>query len=117
MASNMKKRIGARVRSARTMRSMTQEQLAERIARTVEALSNIERGVSLPRIETLERLSRHLTLPLKDFFDDPDGHRAGSSRRAALELQLRLLLRELSDKDLEIAVGQVALLSKARQRA
>ena len=96
---------------------MTQEQLAERIDRTVEALSNIERGISLPRIETLERLSQQLALPLRDFFDDLDNPRAGSSRRAALELQLRLLLRELSDKDLEIAVGQIALLSKARQRA
>ncbi len=112
MIRDLKRRIGARIRAARARSEFTQEQLAERIDRTVEAVSNIERGISLPSVETLERLGRELDVPLKEFFEDWDDRRKLSPRRIELEARLRELTRKLSDGDLEIALGQIALLTK-----
>ena len=44
MANNLKTYLGAKVREARHAKGLTQEQLAERIEKTVETVSNIERG-------------------------------------------------------------------------
>lgn len=110
MSSTLKQRIGIRLKAARIGRSLTQEQLADKIGRTVEAISNIERAVSLPSIETLERLSRHLDVPLKDFFDDAKSSRE-SARKTELKSQMRDLMDSLNDRDLEVAVRQLSALA------
>jgi transcriptional regulator with XRE-family HTH domain len=47
-----------RLQAARRQRGLTQEELAFKINKTAESISNIERGIQLPSIETLARLSR-----------------------------------------------------------
>jgi len=64
--------------------------LAARTERSTEAVSNVERGVSLPTLDTLERLAEALGAPLSFFFDVSD--EAASPRRAEIEIQVRLLL-------------------------
>ena len=44
----MKKKIGLRIKAIRQAAKMTQEVLAERCDVSVEAISNIERGVNYP---------------------------------------------------------------------
>ena len=61
--------IGARVRTFRKRRGLTQEELAGRIGRSAEALSVLERGRSTPTLPVLSRLSEELAVPLRDFFD------------------------------------------------
>ena len=60
--------IGARVRTLRKRRGLTQAELAGRIGRSVEALSVLERGRSTPTLPVLGRLSEELAVPLRDFF-------------------------------------------------
>lgn len=51
-----KEAIGYRIKLAREQAGLTQEQLAERIGRSTQFISTIERGVAGPSIETVIRL-------------------------------------------------------------
>jgi transcriptional regulator with XRE-family HTH domain len=114
MAMTLQDAIGEKVKAARARKGLTQEQLASEIDRTTEAISNIERGVSLASIETLERLSRALEVPLKEFFDDAGYFRQISRRRFNLEAELRELGRGLDDRDLALAVALVRVVASKR---
>lgn len=111
MAMDLKRTVGKRVRFARKQAGLTQEMLAERIERAVETVSNLERGHTLPTLDTLERVSRALDVPIKDFFETDEGT---SPRRAELRLQMHALLNELGDAEFSIAVGLVQVLATAR---
>ncbi len=109
---DLKHSLGARIRAFRQLRNLTQEQVATEVERTPEAISNIERGRSLPSLETLERLARSMNIPLAEFFEE---ERTGLTRqRIEQEAKLRLLSQSLEDEDLEIAVGQAEVLHKVR---
>ena len=116
MASDLKRKIGIRVRVARRHRAMTQEDLAGAIDRTVETVSNIERGRTLPSIDTLEQLGTKLDIPLRDFFAIGEGYKSANRRRYELEGRLLEAIRSLSDQDAEIAVGQIEMIAKVRGR-
>jgi transcriptional regulator with XRE-family HTH domain len=100
-----KKRIGIQIRELRKAKGLTQDELAGMIDRSTEALSNLERGVSLPGIDTLERLSDKLGVQLKDFF----AHQQlkVTARRAELVARLMATATALSDKQLSLAVAQI----------
>lgn len=61
--------FGVRLKQLRKEKKLTQEELAVRIGRSVDALSNIERGKSLPNFTTIEQLAQALDVPLKNLFD------------------------------------------------
>lgn len=115
MATDLKRRIATRVRVARRNRGVTQEQLAEAVDRTVETISNIERGRTLASLDTLEKVAKRLNIPMRDFFDDA-GRGTLARRRYELESRLVEIVRALTDVDAEIAVGQLEVLAKARRR-
>lgn len=102
--------IGARIKALRERRGLTQERLAELIDRSVDAVSQLERGVTAPSFETLQRLSAGLEVPVKEFFDGEDG--SGTARRAALMATLLDVARSLSDDDLDIGVKQIEALAR-----
>ncbi|NVJ93343.1 MAG: helix-turn-helix transcriptional regulator [Methylocystaceae bacterium] len=111
---DLKHSLGARVRAFRQLRNLTQEQVAAEVERTPEAISNIERGRSLPSLETLDRLARVMGIPLVEFFEQ---ERTGLTRqRIEQEAKLRILSQSLGDEDLEIALGQAEVLHKVRAR-
>ncbi|KNY10072.1 hypothetical protein AKG11_33105 [Shinella sp. SUS2] len=103
--------VGVRVKTARRLRGMSQADLAAQIERTLDAVSAIERGKSLPNIETLNRLSRVLGIPAKDFFDDST--ESSSPRRAAHLAEITMLLRDFSDAKLLTATELIRALAKA----
>ena len=47
---------------------MTQERFAETLDISVDFLSLMERGVSAPSFETLERMAKRLRLPVAELF-------------------------------------------------
>ncbi len=104
-----KHRVGLRVRAVRRARGITQEELGGLIGRSTDAVSNLERGVNLPSFETLERLSRELGVPIREFFDFPED-RGLDARREELLARLADLARSLNDADLGVAVRQVEAL-------
>ncbi len=62
-------KLGLRVRFLRIRRGMTQENLAERINRSVDMVSKIETGATGPSFESLKRLSGALEVSMYDLFD------------------------------------------------
>lgn len=105
---SLKNRVGKRIKDLRGQKKLSQEQLAELIERSVDAISNLERGISLPNFETLERLSVALAVPVREFFEV---HEEQSMHRASLLARLVDLGRSLTDRDLEVAVRQVEVLT------
>ena len=105
---NLKQRVGAKIKQLRKEKKLSQEQLAEYIDRSVDAVSQIERGVSLPSAETLEKLSVHLFVPVSELFTYGDGQT--DEYRAKLMEELLHTARFLRDEDLAIAVKQIKAL-------
>jgi transcriptional regulator with XRE-family HTH domain len=107
---SLQRRFAARIREIRRLRGLTQQQLAERINRSTNAISSLERGLSLPTFETLERLADALNAPVREFFDtdavDPD------PKREALPTALKTSARGLSLDDLAFAQSMLDLLAK-----
>lgn len=98
--------IGLRAKRARERAGFTQERLAELIERTKEAVSNIERGVNLPTIDTLERICGATEVPISFMFEDP------ASDRATIDLKARLdtAFFRLNNDSAKIAVEMIELL-------
>jgi transcriptional regulator with XRE-family HTH domain len=72
MTDDFKKLVGKRIREARKAKGLTQEELAEAIDKTVETVSNIERGVKLPGLATLENIRKVLGVKLSQLVDSSD---------------------------------------------
>lgn len=113
MTKDLKRQIGRQIAKARLARGFTQAKLAELTGRSVEAISNLERGKSFPSVETLHSLSQHLAVPVRDLFKE--GKR-NIDRRARLELKARGMLHLLTDEFLEIAIEQLVVLVKRGAR-
>jgi transcriptional regulator with XRE-family HTH domain len=111
---NLKQHVGTKVKAARLKRGLTQERLGELVDKTAESVSNIERGHVLPPLDTLERLARHLDVPMAFFFDDLDRGRSVTRNRLELEHRLRGLGETLSDADLRLAVAMVETIKTER---
>lgn len=104
MAVNLKQHVGMKVKAARTKRGLTQEQLAERIDKTAESVSNIERGHVLAPLDTLNRIAQELAVPMTFFFEDLESARLVARNRLELEHRLRALGEDLTNDELRLAV-------------
>ena len=116
MATDLKQTLGRRVKAAREALRLTQEELAGRIERTPEALSNIERGHSVPSLDTLEKLSTHLGVPIGEFFEAAKEMAGKSPRRIGLETDARQVIKRLTDTNLEVALKQLQALADSQPK-
>lgn len=105
---DIRTRVALRIRTIRKARGLTQEDLAEMIERSVDALSNIERGVSLAGYDTLERLAEGLGVPVAEFFSEPE---PGQATRTEIMERLLDAARSLGDEDLAKAAMVVEVLA------
>lgn len=64
-------RIGSKIKSLRLKKGLTQEELGERTDLTKGYISQLERELNSPSIETLFALLEVLGTTPKDFFDEP----------------------------------------------
>lgn len=109
---DLKSIVGARVRAARKSAGLTQAELADTIDRTVEAVSNIERGKSLPPLDLLQHIGTATGWPLTHLVDVPQDASA-SPEQARLEMRLLAAGRALPIDQLRIAVVQIEALRPA----
>lgn len=104
-----KRQIGLRLRAFRLERRLTQEQLAEMIDRSVEAVSNLERGLSLPSDATLTRLAQSLGVTVADLLVD----RNAPAVKQSLEFfRATELLKQLDEKKLHLAYKILKILAE-----
>jgi DNA-binding XRE family transcriptional regulator len=66
--SGIVKIFGKNVRHYRILKHYTQSQLAQKINRTEETISNIERGISVAKIEVVKPLATALEISTDDLF-------------------------------------------------
>ena len=105
---DIRNRVALRIRTIRKSRGLTQEDLAAMIDRSVDAVSNMERGTSLASYETLERLAIGLNVPVASFFAETE---PGPSRRTETMERLIDAARTLDDETLDKAVRLVEVLA------
>lgn len=99
---NLQKHLGARVRRARRAANLTQEQLAERLDKSVRTVSNIESGNVLIGLDTLNDISSLLNLPIGYFFEEIEWAPKYSVARRELREGLVLKLQGATDRELSI---------------
>jgi transcriptional regulator with XRE-family HTH domain len=63
------KKLGKRIKLARVESDMTQYQLAEAIKAKQKSISRYETGMSIPSLETLEKITKALKKPFGYFLD------------------------------------------------
>ncbi|WP_213996162.1 MULTISPECIES: helix-turn-helix transcriptional regulator [Tepidanaerobacter] len=80
--------IGARLKELRTSRNITITALANKVGLTREHLSNIERNVNMPSLQTLQKICDALDITLAEFFSDED---------SAMPPEITRLLQEVKD--------------------
>jgi transcriptional regulator with XRE-family HTH domain len=69
---DLKLKFGMRIRGLRETQGMTQDDLAEKIGRSVDTVSNIERGVYGTRIDVAGRIAAVLKVSVADLFSFED---------------------------------------------
>ncbi|MFN0263365.1 helix-turn-helix domain-containing protein [Tepidamorphus sp. 3E244] len=110
---DIKKALGHRIRTLRKARSNSQEELAARINRSVDAISLIERGENWPSVETLERIAAALDMPTSELFNDLSdiGREADADDTLASAVGK---LSQLRADDLKIALATIEALAANR---
>lgn len=63
--------IGEKIRELRKKNNVTQEQLAEVLSVSFQAVSKWENGRSMPDIEQLPRLAKYFGVTMDELFDYP----------------------------------------------
>jgi transcriptional regulator with XRE-family HTH domain len=107
-----KELLGKNIRVARHIRCLTQAAVAERVGKSVETISNIERGNILPGLETLVALANALEVTpasLLDGLGETDADRTLES-----DVRLAPLVRaavDLDDDALRQVISLAAFLS------
>lgn len=72
MTDTTKVQLGQRIQLLRKRAKLKQEYVADQVGLDTKSLSRIEGGSRFPSMETLEKISVVLGVPLKAFFDFPE---------------------------------------------
>lgn len=110
-------RFGLRLRQIRTQRGYSQDRLAELAGLSTDGISNLERGLSVPGLDTVETLRAALDVPIWEFLDYMDRDAAPDPARQRLEDALLRVSRTLDLEQLEVAVAQVEALTRLGRSA
>ncbi len=99
--ADLKASFGLKVRALREAQRFTQDELADRIGRSVDTVSNIERGIYATRIEVAGRIAQALKVDLAELFDFRDNVKPSSDREhRRIVRNLTALLNDLDTKNL-----------------
>ena len=111
-----KERFAIRLRQIRTRQGLSQDRLAERSGLSTDGISNLERGINTPGLDTVWILRNALDVPIWELLDFMEQGEAPDPERRTLEDALLTASRQLDIGLLEVAVAQVEALTRYRQR-
>ena len=90
--------LGLRVQLFRKQKHITQEELAFRINKSKDTVSNIERGLAFARIETLIDICNELAVELRDLFDCPISNDITTKKARMIKEISQLFANETEEK-------------------
>lgn len=114
MATEIGRQVGKRLRELREERGLTQAQLAGLLGKSVETISNFERGKVVTSLLTLNQLAGHFGVAVGEFLSDVpipslQAHRSDAAAKVFNAADL------LPEDDLEIVAGLVEVLLARRR--
>ncbi|SDD78575.1 helix-turn-helix domain-containing protein [Kordiimonas lacus] len=109
-----KKNIGLRIKALRMSLGFSQEDLAAQIERSVHSISQIERGVNAPSLETAVKIAEALNCSLDDLVHADISRSAKSGVRSNAEVQIWATLQGLTDRELEAAGAAIKAFASVR---
>ena len=86
--------LSQNIKLIRREKQLTQEQLAEKTEVTVKYISHLERGLSFPSAETLDRIATAFEVPVYRLFF-PEGLDEKTIPRDVLKKELHKIIEEL----------------------
>ena len=101
---DIRQRFGARLRDLRAQRRISQEKLSELSKLSVDTISNLERAISVPQLDSVEAIRAGCDMPIWELLDF-----LGPERQAAEDALLRAS-RQLDLPLLKAALEQVEVL-------
>lgn len=107
-----RRQFGLNVQRLRRHKGMSQEALAEAIGRSTDTVSNIERGIGFPRLDTAFSIAEALDVPLIALFDVGPARPLDRRKRKHLD-ELIELLSSADESILGVAVAQARILVDA----
>jgi transcriptional regulator with XRE-family HTH domain len=93
----LKRLFGLRVHSLRRRAGLTQEQLADAIGKSLDTVSNVERGISSTRIETMDKIATVLGVSLAELFELDAPVSRDKEARKAVERLVRVVEGESAE--------------------
>lgn len=87
METETSRRIGKRIRKLREAAGLTQAELADALGKALSSISQIERGVVLPSVSTIEAIAKAVGQSLDQVFaqeEDVPGNRTGNPGNSAI---------------------------------
>lgn len=107
----MKKHVGGRIRAARKDAGLTQDQLAGMTDKSVETISNLERGHTAPSLETLGLVAKALKQPV-EWFLSGYSERQNSSTTNALRTEIEVLISGMNEAELRQVAGIARIIGR-----
>jgi transcriptional regulator with XRE-family HTH domain len=98
---------------ARKSLGLTQKKLSDRLGKSVETISNIERGAVWTSLEMLESLARCLGCKIESFFEGYQSDRRRNKNAIALEIEIQELAKNLPLNNLRVLRDLAVSLSKS----
>jgi transcriptional regulator with XRE-family HTH domain len=103
--------IGERIRFFRRAKKMTQARLAEAVGRSDDAISQFERGLNVPSVETLIALSRTFSVPVDALLTSGRPGEVAGERKDNIE-QANAVLSAMSDQKVRLSLKLLRLLNE-----
>lgn len=105
--------LGRRIKELRKQAQLTQADLARLTLKSVETISNFERGKTIPSVRTLAELARHIDCEVAEFFKNSEMKRPDRDV-ALIAIQSKLKMLHTKDRALLIEIADL-LVARSRR--
>ena len=107
--TQMLKNLGRRIAYLRKQQGMSQEDFAEASGKMINTISNIERGLSDPKISTLLSISNALNASIEELFSESQENPT-EDELANNILEILQILKKQDNKTLQVIQKQIEAL-------
>lgn len=103
------KTLGRRIAQLRKQKGMSQEDFADVSGKMINTISNIERGLSDPKVTTLMSISKALNISIEELFSETKQAQTTEELPSNIATILQILKKQ-DDKTLKVIQKQIEAL-------